>query len=99
MPTEQQGESQRLMEKKIVLAEYASEYTIPQLTQDQLNIANKVIKVLDTVEEVTKFISADATAISVIIPFVHILTKMLSQNEEDSEVRIIKIEIKNIITA
>ena len=68
----------------MALAAYASEYAIQQLTQNQLNIANKATKVLAPIEEVTKSISADTTAVvSVIIPFVCILTKTISQNEED----------------
>ena len=59
-------------------------------------IANKASKVLGPVEEVTKSISADTTAVvSVIIPFVRILTKTLSQNEEDGGVSIIKAEINH----
>ena len=83
------------MEQKTALAAYASEYgTIPQLSQNQLNIANKVIKVLGPIEEVTKSISADAAAVSVIISFVRILTKTLSQND-DSGVRTMKAEMKS----
>lgn len=40
---------QRLMEQKMALAAYASEYTISQLTQNQLTIASKVIKVLSII--------------------------------------------------
>ena len=78
----EQGGIQRLMEQKTALVAYASEYIIPHLIQNLLNIANKATKVLDPVEEVTKSISTDAAAVvSVIIPFVHIMTKTLSKNE------------------
>ena len=83
------------MKQKMALAAYASEYAIPQLTQNQLNIANKATKVLALTEEVTKSISGDTTAVSVIIPFVRILTKTVTQNKEDSGVRVIKAEINH----
>ena len=66
----------------MALAAFASEYTISHLTSNQITISNKVIKALVRIEEVTKSVSADAAAVSVIIPFVCILTRTLSQNEE-----------------
>ena len=81
----------------MALAAYASEYAIPQLTNSILPTKPlryprptqycqqiKATKVLAPIEEVTKSFSADTTAVvSVIIPFVRILTKTISQNEED----------------
>ena len=86
---------QRLIEQKMALGAYATEYSIPQLTPHQVTLANKVIKIMAPIEEVTKSISADAATVSVIIPFVRILSKTLSQNDEDSGVRTMKNEMKS----
>lgn len=47
---------QRLMEQKMAPAANASENNISWLTPNQLIIANKVIKVLTPIEEMTKSI-------------------------------------------
>ena len=44
----------RIVEQKMALGAYAMEYTIPQLTPHQLDLANKVIKVLSPIEEITQ---------------------------------------------
>ena len=53
---------QRIIEQKMALAAYATEYGIPQLTSHQVTLANKVVKVMTPIEEVTMSISADAAA-------------------------------------
>lgn len=91
---------QRVLEQKMALGAYATEHQIPQLTQNQLNLADKVVKVLAPIDEVTKSISEDVAAVSVIIPFVRILLKTLSQNEDESDsgVRTMKEEMKSSLT-
>ena len=86
---------QRIIEQKVALAAYATEYNIPQLTANQLSICDKVIKVMTPIEEVTKSISADAAAISVIIPFVRIIAKSLDINDGDRGVPLIDPRFKN----
>ena len=61
---------QRILEQKMALGAYATEHSIPQLTQNQLDLASKVVKVLAPIDEVTKSVSQDAAAVSVVIPFV-----------------------------
>ena len=61
----------------------------------QIDIANKVIKVMTIIEEVTKSISADAATVSVIIPFVCIVSKSLSQSDDDTGVHTMKNEMKS----
>ena len=85
---------QRILEQKMALAAYATEHPIPQLTQNQLNLANKVVQVLVPIDEITKSVSLDSAAVSVIIPFVRILSRTLDQNEEDSGVRTMKADMK-----
>ena len=89
---------QRIIEQKVALAAYATEYNIPQLTANQLSICDKVIKVMTPIEEVTKSISADAAAISVVIPFVRITAKSLDINDGDRGVRTMKSEMKLSLT-
>ena len=71
----------------MALAAYGSDGPNPVLSAHQLDIANKVIEVLDPVEEITKNISADTAPISVIIPLVRVLHKTLQQNDCDIGVR------------
>ena len=66
----------RILEQKAALAVYATERSVNQLTSHQLDLAAKVVAVLSPIEEVTKSISADAATISVIIPFVKLLSKL-----------------------
>ena len=84
----------RLQEQKMALAAYASEYSIDQLSGNQLDLINKIINALSPIEEVTKSISADATSISVIIPFLRIIRKTLDDHHQDSGIRTMKSEMK-----
>ena len=79
----------RLQEQKMALAPYASEYSIDQLSGNQLDLINKIINALSPIEEVTKSISADAASISVIIPFLRIIRKTLDDHHQDSGIRTI----------
>ena len=63
------------------------------LNQTQLNLAIKVIKVLEPIEEITKSISEELACISVIIPLIRILTKTFGQNDEDHGVHRMKAEM------
>ena len=75
-----------IVEQKMALAAYGSDGTIPVLSAHQLDIANKVITVLNPME-ITKNISADIAPISVIIPLVRVLNKTLQQDDADNGVR------------
>ena len=57
-------------EQKMALAAYSTEYSIPQLNANQLDIVGKVIAALSPIEEITKAVSANAASVSLIIPFV-----------------------------
>ena len=83
----------RIVEQKMALGAYAMEYTIPQFTSYQLDLANKVINVLSSVEEITQSISA-----SIIILFIQILFKTLSQDNDDIGVHTMKAEMKSSLT-
>ena len=72
------------MELLIVHATTDTEHMIIQLTSYQLELVAKIVAALSPIEEVTKSISTDAAYISVVLPFVRILSKTLSQHHDDS---------------
>ena len=62
--------------QKMALAAYATEYgSITMLSTHQLDLVRKVIATLEPVEEITKMISTDAAAASVLIPLLRALEK------------------------
>ena len=74
---------QQILEQKIALAVYATEKLVIQITSHQLDLAAKVVAALSPIEKVTKSISADAAAISVIISFVNLLSKTFNDHQDD----------------
>ena len=57
--------------------------TVVQPTSQELELGTKVVFVFSPIEEVTNSISADAASISVVLPFVHILSKAFSKHHDD----------------
>ena len=53
----------------------------------------RVIEILDPVEEITRFIFVDLVAISIIIPYLCILTRALENNTGDSDICDMKSEL------
>ena len=86
-----------IIEQKVALAAYSVDGSIPLLTASQLDTANKVVKVLKPVEEITKCISKDEATISLIIPLVCALQKTLEEHDDDSGVRRMKAEMLNFL--
>ena len=84
---------QTIKEQKMALAAYATEYAIPQLTPNQLDLASKVIAALNPIEEITKSVSTDAASASLIIPFIRILRRTLENHEDDRGIRTMKGEM------
>jgi len=84
-----------IIEQKVALAAYGVDGSIPLLTASQLDTANKVVKVLKPVEEITKCISKDDATISLVIPLVYALQKTLEEHDDDSGVRRMKTEMLN----
>ena len=62
-----------LVEQKMALTAFTTKYGISQLSSQQVTHTNKVVKVMIPAEEVTKSISTESAAVSVIIPFIHYL--------------------------
>lgn len=79
-----------IIEQKMALAAYAMEKEIPILTPTQIDLAEKIITVLTPIDEITNSISADASSISVVIPFLRMLTKTLEKEHHDEGVRQMK---------
>ena len=78
----------------MALAAYAAENSsIKQLSSHQLDIIKKVIEILAPIEEITRSISADLASISIVIPYLRILTRALEKNTDDSGVRTMKGEL------
>ena len=57
---------QSVLEQKMAVAAYAVDNNINMLTPYQLDLANKIVEALQSIEEITKAISVDSTSISVI---------------------------------
>ena len=75
----------------MALAAYCAETgSIQQLTPHQLELMRKCVDILSPIEEITRSISADLASISIVIPYVRILTRTLEKNENDSGIRILK---------
>ena len=84
---------QSIVEQKMAIAAYGSENDIMILTQTQLDLANKVIKVLERIEEITESVSEELACISVVMPLIRALIKTLGQDEDDHGVRRMKAEM------
>ena len=76
-----------VVEQKMALAAYASETGIVTLSPTQLDLVDKIISSLSAIEELTKSTSADCASVSLIIPFIKMLSKTLQKHHEDSGVR------------
>ena len=50
----------------------------------------KCVEVLSPVEEITRSISADLASISIVIPYIRILTRTLEKNNNDSDIQTMK---------
>jgi len=82
-----------VVEQKMALAAYASETGIVTLSPAQLHLLDKIISLLSPIEELTTSTSADCASISLIIPFVKILSKTLQKHHDDSGVRTVNREM------
>ena len=76
---------------------YGSENNIMLLNQTQLDLAIKVIKVLEPIEEITKSTSEELVCISVIITLIRTLTKTFGHNDEDHGMHRMKPEMLQTI--
>ena len=78
----------------MALAAYATENSsVQQLSSHQLDVMKRVIEILSPVEEITRSISADLAAISIVIPYIHILTRALEKITDGSGILTMKREL------
>ena len=84
---------QTIVEQKMALAAYAAQFPIPVLSAYQLALATKVVAALGLIEEVTRSVSSDTASISVVIPFLRMLTKSLEKHHDDQGVQTMKLEM------
>ena len=78
----------------MALAAYSAENgSIQQLSAHQLGLVKKCVDILSPIEEVTRSISAKLASISIVIPYIRVLTRTLEKNEDDSGVRTMKGQI------
>ena len=79
-----------IVERKMALAAYATGKDIPVLSSTQLDLAEKVISILGPIDEITNSILANSASVSVVIPFVRMLTKTPEKQDNDVGVRTMK---------
>ena len=66
----------------MALAAYTAENSgVQQLSSNQLDVLRKCIEISSPIEKITRSISTDLASISVIIPYVRILTKALEKTQ------------------
>ena len=53
----------------------------------------KFVDILSPIEEITHSISAELASISIVIPYIRILTRTLEKNENDNYIRTVKEEL------
>ena len=83
-----------VLEQKMALTAYCTEIgCIQQLTPHQLELMRKCVDILSPIEEITHSISADLASISIVIPYIRILTRTLEKNDNDSGIRTMKGEL------
>ena len=83
-----------VLEQKMALAAYCTETgSIQQLTPHQLELMRRCVDILSPIEEITHSISSDLASISIVIPYIKILTKTLEKNDNDSSIRTMKGEL------
>ena len=84
---------QSIIEQKMALAAYSTEYDLVQLSSHQLDLINKIVAALSPVEEITKSVSANAASVSAIIPFIRMLHRSLEKQHNDRGVLTMKHEM------
>ena len=82
-----------IIEQKTSLAVYATETEIVTLSPTQLDLAEKILAALSPIEELIKSVSADRASVSLVIPFVKMLSKTLQKHHHDAGVRTMKSEM------
>ena len=84
---------QSVLEQKMALAAYGAEHDIPHLTPNQWDLIEKIVVVLNPVEEITRSISTEVASVSLIIPFIRAFRRTLEDHDNDRGIRTKKSEM------
>ena len=84
---------QSMLEQKVALATYGAEHAIPHLSPNQWDIVEKIVAVLNPVEEITQSISTEVASVSLIIPFIRAFRRTLEDDNNDRGIRTMKSEM------
>ena len=76
-----------MLEQKVALATYGAEHAIPHLSPNQWDIVEKIVAVLNPVEEITQSISTEVASVSLIIPFIRASWRTLEDHNNDRGIR------------
>ena len=84
---------QSVLEQKTALAAYGAEHAIPHLAPNQWDLIQKIVAVLNPVEEITRSISTEVASVSLIIPFIRAFRRTLEDHNNDRGIRTMKSEM------
>ena len=84
---------QSVLKQKMALAASDTEHAIPHLTPNQWDLVEKIVAVLDPIEEITQSISPGVASVSLIIPFIRAFRRTLEDHSNDHGIRTIKSEM------
>ena len=81
----------RLLEQKKALVSYVSEHDLPtMLTKNQRGLMDKLVSLLEPLEQMTRDISSANTSLADVIPVVTTLIITLERHDNDSGVQTMK---------
>ena len=81
---------QSMLKQKVSLATYDA---IPHLSPNHWDIVEKIVAVLNPVEEITQSISTEVASVSLIIPFIRAFRRTLEDDNNDRGIRTMKSEM------
>ena len=74
-----------MLEQKLELATCGAEHAIPHLSPNQWDIVEKIVAVLNPVEEITQSISTEVASASLIIPFIRAFRRNLEDYNNQAQ--------------
>ena len=84
---------QSVLKQKMALAAYGAEHAIPHLTPNQWDLVEKILAVLNPIEENMQSISTEVASVSLIIPFIRAFQRTLEDHSNDRGIRTMKSEM------
>ena len=77
----------------MVLAAYAADNNIQQLTANQLEMDRRMVLVLSLVEKITQAVSKETATLSIVIPHIQVLLRSWERQDDDMGIRTMKKEM------